>query len=235
MTDAGTPGALAAKYATSTIPIVFLSIGDPIGAGVIPSLAQPGGYITGVTSLSSVGLETKRLELLKEAVPGVTRIAYLWNPTNPVNALALPWTQAAAQTLGVQLQLVGVHNVEELANAFAAITHERAEALMVHPDGFLTLHRTQIVEFATQRRLPAIYGHPQYVEAGGLLVYMADYLDLDRRAAAYVDKILKGTKPADLPVEQPLRFKLVLNLKTAAALGLTMPPTLLVQADEVIK
>ena len=157
-----------------------------------------------------------------------------WNPTNPVNALALPWTQAAAQTLGVQLHLVGVHNVPELATAFAAITQEQAEALMVQPDGFLTLHRTAILEFATQHRLPAIYGHPQYVEAGGLLVYMANYPDLDRRAATYVDKILKGAKPADLPVEQPTKFDLAINLKTAKALGLTIPPSLLVLADEVL-
>ena len=229
-----TPGALAAKHATSTIPIVFTSVADPIGAGVIPSLARPGGNITGVTTISA-DLDQKRLELLTEVVPGVTRVAYLWNPANPASVLALKQMQASAQALGVQLQPVGVQNAHELANAFAAITHEHAEAFIVPPDAFLAHHSTQIVDFATQQHLPAIYGLPNYVEVGGLLVYMANYPDLDRRAAVYVDKILKGAQPADLPVEQPMRFKLVINLKTATALGLTMPPMLLFQADEVIR
>ncbi len=229
-----TPGALAAKHATHTIPIVFTSVADPIGAGVIPSLGRPGGNITGVTTIAA-DFDQKRLELLMEVVPGVTRVASLWNPANPASVLALPRMQAAAQALGVHLQPVGVQNVHDVATAFAAITHERAEAFIVPPDAFLALHRTPIVDFAPQRHVPAIYGLPEYVEVGGLLVSMAHSPDLARRAAVYVDKILKGAQPADLPVEQPMRFKLVINLKTATALGLTMPPMLLFQADEVIR
>jgi len=229
-----TPAALAAKHATHTIPIVFTGVGDPIGAGLITSLARPGENITGLTS-RSLDLDQRRLELLKEAVPGLTRVACLWNPTNPGNVLALQRMQADAQALGVQLQPVEVQNTHDMANALVAITHEHAEALFVHPDPFITLHSRQIVDFATQRHLPAIYGAPQFVEAGGLLVYMTDSPDLVRRTAVYVDKILKGAKPADLPVEQPMKFKLVVNLKAAKELGLSIPPTLLFQADEVIQ
>jgi putative ABC transport system substrate-binding protein len=229
-----TPAALAAKHATHTIPIVFTDVGDPIGAGLITGLARPGENITGLTS-RSLDLDQRRLELLKEAVPGFTRVACLWNPTNPANVLALQRMQADAQALGVQLQPVEVQNTHDMANALVAITHEYAEALFVHPDPFITLHSRQIVDFATQRHLPAIYGAAQFVEAGGLLVYMTDSPDLVRRTAVYVDKILKGAKPADLPVEQPMKFKLVVNLKAAKELGLSIPPTLLFQADEVIQ
>ena len=168
-------------------------------------------------------------------MPGVTRVAVLWNPTNPGNVLALQRMQADARALGVQLHPVEVQNTPDVATALAAITHEQAEALFVHPDPFITLHSRQIVDFATQHHLPAIYGAPPFVEAGGLLVYMVNSPDLARRTAVYVDKILKGAKPADLPVEQPMKFELVINLKTAKALGLTIPPTLLFQADEVIR
>ena len=229
-----TPATLAATHATHTIPIVFTAVGDPLGAGVITSLARPGENITGVTS-RSLDLDQRRLELLKEAVPGVTRVAVLWNPTNPANVLALRRMQADARALGVQLHPVEVQNTPDVATALAAITHEQAEALFVHPDPFITLHSRQIVDFATQHHLPAIYGAPPFVEAGGLLVYMVNSPDLARRTAVYVDKILKGAKPADLPVEQPMKFELVINLKTAKALGLTIPPTLLFQADEVIR
>jgi putative ABC transport system substrate-binding protein len=230
----GTPAAQAAKNATGTIPIVMAAIGDAVGTGLVPSLARPGGNITGL-SAQNPELEGKRLQLLKEAVPTASRIALLWNPTNPLHALVLKETQVAAEQLGVQLQSVELPNPPDLEGAFTAMTLQHADALTVAPDTFFVLNRTRLAELAIQYHLPAIYLYKEHVHAGGLMAYGPNYHDLFRRAATYVDKILKGAKPADLPVEQAMKFELVINLKTAQALGITMPPMLLFQADEVIR
>jgi ABC-type uncharacterized transport system substrate-binding protein len=228
------PAALAAKRATATLPIVMAAIGDAVGAGLVASLARPGGNITGCTALNP-DLEGKRLELLKAVVPQATRIALLWNPANPVlHALIVQAAQRAAQSLGIQVHPVGAGSASDFEHAFAAMTQERADALIVAPDGEFVFHRARIAALAAKYRLPAIYIHRDHVEAGGLMAYTPDFEYLFRRAATYVDKILKGTKPADLPVEQATRFKLIINLKTAQALGLTIPPLLLFQADEII-
>jgi putative ABC transport system substrate-binding protein len=230
----GTPAAQAAKNATSTIPIVMAAIGDAVGTGLVTSLARPGGNITGLSALNP-DLEGKRLELLKEAVPTASRIAILWNPANPLHALVLKDTQVAAQRLGVQLESVEVHSPPDLEGAFVAMTLQHADALTVAPDSFFVLNRTRIAELAIKHKLPAIYLHTEHVHAGGFMAYGPNYHDLFRRAATYVAKIFKGAKPANLPVEQAMKFELVINLKTAQALGLTIPPTLLFQADEVIR
>jgi putative ABC transport system substrate-binding protein len=231
----GTPATLAAKEGTRTIPIVIAAMGDPIGAGVVPSLARPGGNITGLASMSPE-IDGKRLELLKELVPGVSRIAVLWNPTNPNNAARINQIQAAAKTLRLTLEpLVGAGDSQGLDKSFAAIVAGRANALVVESDRALLAHRVQIVDFATRRRLPALYAYREFVQAGGLVSYAPSYTAMFRRAAKYVDKILTGAKPGDLPVEQPTEFELVLNLKTAKALGLTIPPSLLLRADQVIE
>ena len=230
----GTPAAQAAKTATSTIPIVMASIGDAVGTGLVTSLAHPGGNITGQSALNPE-LEGKRLELLKEAVPTASRLAALWHPANPIAALLLKETQVAAQQLGLQVQAVEVHSPIDLEGAFAAMALQHADALVVVPDAFFVLNRTRVAELAIHHRLPAIYQYAEHVHAGGLIAYGPNYHELFRRAATYVDKILKGAKPADLPVERPMKFDLFINLKTAKALGLTMPPILLFQADEVIQ
>jgi putative ABC transport system substrate-binding protein len=231
----GTPATLAAKEGTRTIPIVIAAMGDPIGAGVVPSLARPGGNITGLASMSPE-IDGKRLELLKELVPGVSRIAVLWNPTNPNNAARIMHIQAAAKTLRLTLEpLVGAGDRQDLDKGFAAIVAGRADALVVESDRALLAHRVQIVDFATRRRLPALYAYREFVQAGGLVSYAPSYTAMFRRAAKYVDKILTGAKPGDLPVEQPTEFELVLNLKTARALGLTIPQALLLRADQVIE
>jgi putative ABC transport system substrate-binding protein len=230
----GTPAALAAKQATTTIPIVMAATGDPIGNALVTSLRQPGGNITGSSSLNAE-LEAKRLELLKELLPTLSRVAVLWNPALRLHQVLLQETQATARALGVQLvpvEAVETHTAE-YERAFAAMLSAGAEALIVAP-GFI-LDRTQIAELALKSRLPAAYVHRDHCEAGGLLCYAANYHALFRRAATYVDKILKGAKPGDLPVEQPMKFDLIINLKTAKALGLTIPPTLLVLADEVLQ
>jgi ABC-type uncharacterized transport system substrate-binding protein len=230
----GTPAAQAAKNATGTIPIVMAAIGDAVGTGLVTSLARPGGNITGLSTLNP-DLEGKRLQLLKEAVPTASRIAILWNPTNPLHALVLKDAQVAAEQLGMQLQSVELQNPPDLEGAFAAMTLQHADALIVAPDNFFVLNRRRLAELAIQHHLPAIYLHAEHVYAGGLMAYGPNYHDLLRRAATYVDKILKGAKPGDLPVEQPMKFELVINLKTAHALGLTIPPSLLFQADEVMR
>jgi putative tryptophan/tyrosine transport system substrate-binding protein len=231
----GTPATLAAKEGTRTIPIVTAAMGDPISAGVVPSLARPGGNITGLASMSPE-IDGKRLELLKELVPGVSRIAVLWNPTNPNNVARINHIQVAAKTLRLTLEpLVGAGDSQDLEKGFAAIVAARAEALIVESDRALLAHRAQIADFATRRRLPALYPYREFVQAGGLVSYAPSYPAMFRRAATYVDKILKGAKPADLPVEQPTTFELVINLKTAKALGLKIPQSLLQRADEVIQ
>jgi putative ABC transport system substrate-binding protein len=230
----GTPSALAAKQATTTIPIVMAAVGDPIGPGIVPSLARPVGNITGLTSIA-VDTEAKRLQLLNEVVPKASRVGVLWNPANPFSALVLKQTQVAAQELRIKLLVVGVRVADEFEDAFAAMTGERPDALTVQGEVFLLNHKTRILDFVARSRLPAMYGFREFVDAGGLMFYGPRWPDLFRRAATYVDKILRGAKPGDLPVEQPPKFELVINLKTAKALGLTIPPSLLIRADQVIE
>jgi len=231
---AATPAAHAAKNATTTIPIVMVDPGDPVGTGLIASLAKPGGNTTGLSS-TTPDVAAKNLELLKEAVPQGSRVAFLWNAVSPAAGLAWKAAQDAAPALGIQLQSVEVRSAGEFESAFAAITTQRTDGLIVFPDPLTFTHRGQIVDFAAQSRLPAMFGAREFVDAGGLMSYGPSFPDMFRRAAVFVDKILKGAKPADLPVEQPMKFELVINLKTAKELGLTIPPTLLFQADEVIR
>ena len=229
-----TPGALAAKDATTTIPIVMLGVGDPVGSGLVASLARPGGNVTGVTSLSP-DLVGKQLEFLKEMLPTLSRVAVLWNPANPANALRVREADVAAQRLGVQLHLLEASGPEAFDSAFAAMTSAHAGALLVTGDSIVFQHRRRLAELAATNRLPTMHNIRPFVEAGGLMSYGPSGRDLRRRAAVYVDKILKGAKPADLPIEQPTRFELVINLKTAKALGLTLPQSILIRADQVIQ
>jgi putative tryptophan/tyrosine transport system substrate-binding protein len=229
-----TPSVLAVKKATSTIPIVFVSASDPVASGLVASLARPGGNITGLTILA-VELSGKRLELLKEAVPNVTRVAFLWNSANPAQGLQWKETQAAAQALGLQLQSLEVRSSNDFDSGFEAALRERAQALITAPEPLVNTHLKRIVEFAVKNRLPAMYANPQFVDAGGLMSYAPDYTAQFRRAAIYVDKILKGAKPADLPVEQPTKFEFIINLKAAKQIGLTIPPNVLARADRVIR
>jgi len=230
-----TPAAAAAKNATQTIPIVMIAVTDPVGLGLIASLARPGGNVTGLSY--SVGPEIigKQLELLKETVPKVRRVAILSNPANPSQPLSRRELKVAARSLGVQLQLLEAQGPNEFDGAFAAMATERVGALVVMSDSMLNSHRTRLADLAARSRLPAAYGLRENVEAGGLVSYGPSVRDLFRRSATYVDKILKGAKPADLPVERPTKFDLVINLKTVKALGLTIPQSLLGRADEVIQ
>jgi len=231
----GTAAIVAAQHATRAIPIVMTGANDPAGQGLVASLAHPGGNTTGLSNLG-VELPGKRLELLKEAVPQITRIAVLGNPADPAYAPALHTATVAAQALGLHLHGVDLRSAEELDTAFAAMTRAGVDALLVLGEPQLTDRlRGRIVDLAAQSRLPAMYDWRMYVDAGGLMSYGASLIDKYQRAAVYVDKILKGAKPADLPVEQPSKFELILNLKTAKVLGITMPPSLLLQADEVIQ
>jgi putative ABC transport system substrate-binding protein len=229
-----TPGARAAKQATATIPVVMVGVGDPVGLGYVASLARPGGNITGLSSMS-VDLGPKRLELLKETIPRVSRVGLMWNPADPARALEVRETQAAAEKLGLRLQSIEVRSPEEIERAFSAMPRERLDALIVQQDPLTILHRARIAGLTVKSRLPAISVFREFPEAGGLMAYGTNLADLYRRAATYVDKILKGAKPADLPVEQPTRFELVINLKTAKALGLTIPQSVLIRADQVIQ
>jgi len=224
----------AAQQATRTIPIVMALSNDAVGSGLVASLARPGGNVTGLTVMVP-DLAGKQLQLLKEVVPEVSRVALLTNPANPASAPFLREAEAAARALGVRLQTLEARDPQEIDSAFAAMTRERAGALVVLTDSIFTNQRRQIAELAAERRLPAVYGNTEHAEAGGLVAYGANFLDLERRAATYVDKILKGAKPADLPVEQSTKFDLVINLKTAKTLGLTIPASLLSRADEVIQ
>ncbi len=229
----GTAGTRAAKKATRTIPIVMGNVGDPVGRGLVASLARPGGNITGLTS-SNVDLAGKRLELLKEAFPQVTRVAVLWDSSRRGNDSHYKGTEAAAGALGVQLQSVEVRPPYDFENAFRAAVKGRAEGLIVMGSG-MRKHRARIVELAANKSLPGMYSNLQHVTAGGLMSYAVNRVDLYRRAATYVDKILKGRKPADLLVERPIKFEFAINLKTAKALGLTIPPEVLYRATKVIK
>jgi putative tryptophan/tyrosine transport system substrate-binding protein len=230
----GTQAALAAKHATTTIPIVMRGVTDPVQSGLVTSLARPGGNITGATTLAA-DLSGKRLELLKEIVPNLSRIAVLWNARSSAMALRVKAAEVAAKELGVALQSVGVQGPGDFDRAFAVMTQERPDALLVVTDTLIFVQRSHILDFATTNRLPALYEMRDFMGEGGLMTYGPSLIDSQGRTATYVDKILKGAKPADLPVEAPMRFELVINLKTAEALGLTIPPTLLFLADEVIR
>jgi len=231
---AGGNAALAAKKATSTIPIVIAAASDPVGTGLVASLARPGGNITGLSILSPE-LSGKRLELLKETVPGITRVAALGYPDNPAYALMLKETQEAARFLGVQLQILEVRSPDGFDNAFRAAKKERAGALNVLSSAFFTAHRKQLLELAAKNRLPATYHNEEFVENGGLMFYGPSIADSNRRAATYVDKILKGRTPADLPVEQPMKIEFIISLPAAKQIGLTIPPNVLVRATRVIR
>jgi putative ABC transport system substrate-binding protein len=224
----------AAKQATQTIPIVITNHGDPVGSGLVASLARPGANITGL-SLLSLELVGKQLELLKEIVPRVSRVAVLSNPTSHTHPLYLGEAKVAARSLLVQLQLLEARGPDQFESAFAAMRREHAGALLVLGDGMFFLHRTRIATLAAMQRLPAMFAVREHVEAGGLMAYGASLSDNFRRAGTLVVKILKGAKPADLPVEQPMRFELVINMKTAKALGITIPLTILIRADQVIQ
>jgi putative ABC transport system substrate-binding protein len=226
--------AQVAKEVTTTIPIIFTVSPDPVGSGLVQSLAHPGGNVTGLSDFHG-DLVAKRLELLKEVVPSASRIAFLWNSASSSGPLQLKELQAVAPALGVTLLSFGVKGADDFDRAFAAMGKERPAALVVHGDPLLANHQRRIFEFAVKNRLPAIYTLELWVEAGGLMSYGAHFPDLWRRAVTYVDKILKGAKPADLPVEQPMKFELVINLKAAKQIGLTIPPNVLARADKVIK
>jgi putative ABC transport system substrate-binding protein len=235
ITAATDSGIAAVRRETRTIPIVMVNSSDPAGAGFVASLAHPGGNVTGLSMLSA---ETsgKRLELLKEVVPGLARVAFLWNPDSRGNLLDYKETEVVARSLHMELQSVELYRAEDLEPAFLAVTNGRAQALIVPPGNPVAVaRRDEVTSLAQRSRLPSIYGLREYVDHGGLISYGPSIADLFRRAAIFVDRILKGAKPADLSVEQPAKFELVINLKTAKALGLTIPPSLLRRADEVIQ
>src|SRR5499426_2940587 len=233
--SAGTQAATAAKNATETIPIVMIYVRDPVGTGLIASLARPGGNVTGVSGSAGLEMFAKQLELLKETVPKIRRVAILSNPDNAYHQLAIREVNVAARSLGVQLQLLEARGPNEFDGAFAAMAKERVGALLVLSDAIFSSHRTRLADLAARGHLPAAYGNRESVEAGGLMSYAPSFLDDHRRAATYVDKILKGAKPAELPVERPTKYELVINLKTAKALGLTIPQSVLLRADQVIE
>src|SRR6266540_2986339 len=232
---AGTAATTAAKNATRAIPIVMIGVGDPVGLELIASLARPGGNVTGLTF--SVGMETagKGLELLKEALPKVRRVAVLTHPAHPGQPLALKNVKAAARSLGMQIQLLEARGPDEFDGTFAAMAKERVGALLVVSEAMFNIHRVRLADLAARNKLPSMHGFREDAEAGGLMSYGPDLANLFRRSATYVDKILKAAKPGDLPVEQPTKFELVINLKTAKALGLTIPASVLSRADQVIE
>jgi ABC-type uncharacterized transport system substrate-binding protein len=226
--------AFAAKKATETIPIVMTANADPVGSGLVTSLARPGGNVTGM-SLIAAELSAKRIEILRAAVPGLSRVGVIWNPENPISAPLLQETQTAARALAVQIQPLEVGKPADLEGAFRAAVRSGAQALLMVQDAMFSLQRGRIAEQALKNGIPTMSGETGFAAAGGLMNYGPDIVDSWRRSAAYVDKILKGAKPADLPVEQPTKFELVINLKTAKALGLTIPQSLLLRADQVIE
>ena len=231
---AGTLAPLALKRATTTIPIVMAAAGDPLGSGLVASLAHPGGNVTGL-SLMAPDLGGKRLQMLKELLPAVSHVSVLWNAANPYPALVFKETQDAGQSLGIQIQSAAVRNPNDFDDAFAAAIGAHADALITVEDPLTVNYRKQIADFAIKSRLPTMHGIKEFVVVGGLMSYGANIPDLFRRSAGYVDRILKGGKPADMPVQQPTKFEFVINLKTAKALGLDVPATLLARADEVIE
>ena len=231
----GTAATLAAKNATTTIPIVMSNVDDPVAFGLIDSLGRPGGNITGLTSGAGPGLYGKRLELLKESLPRVSRVAVLWNPDDPGSVINVRGMEAPARSLSLKLQLVEMREPNDLEQAFSAMKRERAEALVTILSALVGSQRSRIVDRAAKGRLATMSAESRWTEVGGLMSYGPSYFELWRRAATYVDKILKGRKPADLPVEQPTKFDFVINLKTAKQIGLTIPPNVLARADKVIK
>ncbi len=231
----GPASARAAKNATTTTPIVFVGSGDPIAEGLVSSLARPGGNVTGLALIAGLDIVGKRLALLKEVVPGVTRMAMLWNPSNPSHVLALKEVPGIARSLRVELRAIAARGPEEFEGAFAAMRKLRVGGLLVLADGVFVLQAARLVNLSAESHLPTIYGNLPFTEAGGLMSYQGSFVAMYRRAASVVDKILKGAKPSDIPVEQPTQIELVINLKTAKALGLTIPPSLLQRADEVIQ
>jgi putative ABC transport system substrate-binding protein len=230
----GTPAAVAAKSATRTIPVVMAASADPVGSGIVASLGRPGGNVTGLSSVDT-DVYAKRVELLREMLPKLARVAAIFNMGNPVIPPQWNAVEASARSLGIKAQLLDVRRPEDLGRAFEAAAKRRAEALVVGIDGVTQGNLRTIAGLAAKQRLPSIYGAKEYVDFGGLITYGASDLHMYHRAATYVDKILKGAKPADLPVEQPTTFELVINLKTAKALGLTIPESLLLRADQVIR
>jgi ABC-type uncharacterized transport system substrate-binding protein len=231
---AGTPAALAVKMVTNSTPLVMVAVGDPVGTGLVASLARPGGNATGFTSIAPE-LEGKRLELLREVIPAVSNVAVLWNPANAYMINSEREVHAAAQMLGITVLSVAVRTPEEIEHGFDLIRREHPAALNVLADRLFLHNRARIIDFALEQRLPGVHAYRELVSAGGLMSYGPNYADMHKRAASYVDKILKGTKPAELPVQAPTTFELAINAKAARALGLTIPPTLLARADEVIE
>ena len=231
---AGTPASLAVKKATTSISLVMVAVGDPVATGLVASLARPGGNITGLTSIAEE-MEGKRLELLREVAPKVSHIAVLWNAGSPIQVIQEREMQAAIRVVGMKILSLGVRTAEQIEDAFATMVRERPGALFVLADRLFLHHRTRIMDFAAQHRLPGVHAYRELVEAGGLMSFGPSYAGMHRRAAYFVDRILRGAKPADLPVERPSKFDLVINLKTAKALGLTIPPSLLQRADHVIE
>ena len=229
-----TVGAGAAKRATSTIPIVMATIADPVGSDLVASLAHPGGNVTGL-SMMTTDLSAKRLQLLKEAIPRLTRVAVLWNPDTPYHPKVVEEIKAVAPALSIELSFVGARTSEEIGPAFSAVRRAHAQALYVIIDPHFFNHRRTLLALASKARLPVIYGERNFADAGALMSYGPNFGDMFRRAAGYVDKILTGAKPGDLPIEQPTKLELVVNLKTAKALGITIPQSILLRADEVIR
>jgi putative ABC transport system substrate-binding protein len=230
----GTPASLAARTATSTIPIVFAANSDPVGVGLVASLARPGGNVTG-TSLMASELSGKRLELLHALAPGLSRIAILWDSSNPGMSLRVRETEIAARQSQVALRSVGPRNAEELEATLAELAKQPPDALLVTVEPFTRRNLARILEFCSTHRIPSMFEESSYVDAGGLMSYGPDLLEIFRRAATYVDRILKGASPADLPVEQPTKFELVINMKTARTLGLTIPQSILARADRLLE
>jgi putative tryptophan/tyrosine transport system substrate-binding protein len=231
---AGTPATLAVKKATTSVPVVMLAVGDPVGTGIVPSLSHPGGNITGLTAISTE-MDAKRLELLREVVPSASHIAVLWNASNPLQVLAEKQVQAAAHVLRMRVLSLGVKTEEEIKSALGVMARERPDALVVLADRLLLHHRALIMDFAARHRLPGVHAYRELVETGGLMSFGPSYADMHKRAAYFVDRILKGAKPGDLPVERPRTFELVINLKVAKALGLTIPQSVLLRATEIIQ
>ena len=231
---AGTPASLAVKKATTTVPLVMVAVGDPVGTGLVSSLARPGGNLTGLSSIAP-DLEGKRLDLLREVVPTLSHVAVFFNSLNPFHVVSMRQAHVAARTLGIKLQQHDIRKSEDLDGAFAAIRTERPDALLILADRVFLHNRQRMMDFTEEQRLPNVNAYKELVEAGGLMSYGPSYEDMHKRAAIYVDKILKGAKPADLPIEQPSKFTFIVNLKAAKTLGVTVPPSLLTLADKVIE
>jgi putative ABC transport system substrate-binding protein len=234
LVTAGTPSSLAIKKATTSVPVVMIAVGDPVDTGLVQSLARPGGNLTGLSSIAP-DLEGKRLELLREILPNLSRVGMFMNSANPFHTLSVRQARAAAGALGIKLQLLDVRTSEDLDAAFVAILKERPEALHILADRVFLHNRARMMDFATKQRLPNVNAYLELVEAGGLMSFGPSYEDMHRRAALYVDKILKGARPADLPIEQPTNFTLVINLKAAKVIAVDVPPILIARADEVIE